>query len=162
MMLPKSFLLVFQALTVLSQTITEIKQIPIYSDLAACAVYPVRQVFYTMRALNCPQKIPQSIASCFCLKKANVSNFSFSVSTSITIACTNEPEVEFTSAMEVYSSYCEEGLAGLVTTSLSTSEATNTGGINSSESTETNSKLGISLRWRQKAYVVGFRHTFVD
>ncbi|KAG4428615.1 hypothetical protein IFR05_015898 [Cadophora sp. M221] len=105
----------FHSLGALSQTITHITQISIFTDLPSCLTSAVGQVYDGLLASNCPQTNPVSAASCLCLKTANSAAISFSMSIIVPIWCggigSNAGDQEnLSSGLAVFSEYCTEAL----------------------------------------------------
>ncbi|KAH7313002.1 hypothetical protein BKA65DRAFT_150155 [Rhexocercosporidium sp. MPI-PUGE-AT-0058] len=132
----------FHSIGALSQTITHITQLSIFSDLPSCLTNAVDQVYENLRTSECPQTNPASAASCMCLKTANSVGISFSMSIIVPIWCAGlgsdaGEQENLSSGLAVFSEYCTEvlgaGVAGAGATPASKTPAeTGAGRITSS------------------------------
>ncbi|CZT10332.1 hypothetical protein WAI453_009398 [Rhynchosporium graminicola] len=154
--IPNILALAFHALGAVSQTITHITQISIFSDLPSCLTNAVGQVYEGLRTSECPQANPASAASCICLKTANSAGISFSMSILVPIWCAagggNEAGLQenFSSGLAVFSEYCVEaraaGTAGPAATATNRKPAdtaagkTTTAPVSGSTSTNSNNQ----------------------
>ena len=118
-----SFLLLpfVYALPVFSQeaTITDISQIPASTNLPPCISRYPRVIILNLRYTNCWQKVPVEVANCLCSTSTNSALFYGSLSTIASANCRSRSEIDLSSVMDVFSSYCRlAGNAQVITASL--------------------------------------------
>ena len=127
----------------ISQTITHITQLSVFSDLPLCISTAVDHAFESVLQSDCPQTIPASAASCICLKPGGPDRMTKSITKLMPIWCVglgfSGPEYQETVAtgFSLYSEYCTGALGpaavvaaptAIETTPVETSAGITTGG----------------------------------
>ncbi|PVH82763.1 hypothetical protein DL98DRAFT_586353 [Cadophora sp. DSE1049] len=114
----------------LSQTITHITQLSVFSDLPLCISTAVNNAFESVRTSDCPQTNPTSAASCICLKTGGPDRMSKSMTKLLPIWCVGlghqGPEYVETvaSGVSLFSEYCTRALGAAAVVAAPTAEET--------------------------------------
>ncbi|KAH7384925.1 hypothetical protein BKA64DRAFT_681756 [Cadophora sp. MPI-SDFR-AT-0126] len=100
----------------ISQTITHITQLSVFTDLPLCISTAVDHAFESVRQSDCPQTNPTSAASCICLKTGGPDRMSKSMTKLLPIWCVGlgyqGPDYVETvaSGVSLFSEYCTGAL----------------------------------------------------
>ncbi|OBT83593.1 hypothetical protein VE02_07992 [Pseudogymnoascus sp. 03VT05] len=84
------------------------KEVPLYSDLAPCAMSAVSYALEHLTLSACPSGIT-ALQSCACTKDNNAAAVVTTISKSVSAQCGSKATEDFASASQVFNEYCNSG-----------------------------------------------------
>ncbi|KAL5353032.1 hypothetical protein ACLOAV_001061 [Pseudogymnoascus australis] len=81
------------------------KEVPLYSDLAPCAMSAVSYALDRLTSSICPEGIT-ALQSCACTKNNNAAAIATTISKSVSLQCGSTATDDFASASQVFNQYC--------------------------------------------------------